>query len=154
MVLCHQNHRLLTRLAWLSSMLKSKCKVFTLPVQRKQTPYASCPVIRKRFLSWYYYYTQSLENYQLVFYNFYYFYQIIALFTKFSQTFQLIFTFPIYYKQCRKTTDKLFHKKRWLSNLPMQQPSDVWKTFFPLIKRAGIYELQPHCQSVYPGSLI
>jgi len=29
-------------------MLKSNRKVFTLPVQRKQTPYASCPVIRKR----------------------------------------------------------------------------------------------------------
>lgn len=54
------NCRSFTRPACLSSMLKSKCKVFTLPVQRKQTLYASCPVARKRFLSWYLYYTQNV----------------------------------------------------------------------------------------------
>lgn len=48
-------------------MLKSNCKVLTLPVQRKQTPYASCPVIRKRFLSWYLYCTQDFLKYQLIF---------------------------------------------------------------------------------------
>ena len=49
--------------------LKSKRKVLTLPAQRKQTPYASCPEIRKRFLSWYLYYTQHLRK-QQSFFNF------------------------------------------------------------------------------------
>ena len=59
------NHRPLTCSALLSSMLKSNCKVLTLPVQRKQTPYASCPVVRKSFLSWYLYYDHDSRKYQL-----------------------------------------------------------------------------------------
>lgn len=61
------NHRPLTCSALLSSMLKSNCKVLTLPVQRKQTPYASCPVVRKSFLSWYLYYDHDFRKYQFVF---------------------------------------------------------------------------------------
>ena len=57
------NHRPLTCSALLSSMLKSNCKVLTLPVQRKQTPFASCPVVRKSFLSWYLYYDHDFRKY-------------------------------------------------------------------------------------------
>lgn len=69
MVLCHQIAGISpTRLNYPPA--KSKCKVFTLPVQRKQTPYASCPVARKRSISWYLYYTQDTKKYQLCFETF------------------------------------------------------------------------------------
>ena len=111
-------------------MLKSKCKVFTLPVQRKQTPYASCPVIRKRFLSWYYYYTQSLENYQLVF--------TILLFLSNNITVHKILTklsnsfshFPFNINNVERQQTNFFIKKM-LSNLPIQQSSGCLKNIFP-----------------------